>query len=96
MERSLVIKDNRMSSVDLGEGSRSKSQLTNAEHHAMVKDHRLLASKISELPHHYFKVEHSVPGPKPPTVVPSELPDRQLRKHYSSTNPVRKSFQSEA
>ena len=38
---------------------RSRSNLTNAEHHAMSKNHILLANKIGELPHHYFTVEHA-------------------------------------
>ena len=33
--------------------------MTNADHHAMSKNHLLLASKIGELPHHYFTVEHA-------------------------------------
>ena len=38
---------------------RSRSNLTNADHYAMSKNHLLLASKIGELPHHYFTVEHA-------------------------------------
>ena len=38
--------------------ARSKSGLTNAEHHAMQRDHSFIADKISELPHHYFSIAH--------------------------------------
>ena len=37
--------------------NRSRTSLTNAEHHAMKKDHSLLANQISEMPHHYFNIE---------------------------------------
>lgn len=43
---------------------RSKSNLTNAEHYAMTKNHMLLVSKVAEAPHHFFQVEHA-PIPKP-------------------------------
>lgn len=39
----------------------------------MSKDHVLLASKIAEQPHHYFKVERPTPRAKNPVVVPSEI-----------------------
>lgn len=39
---------------------RSRSHLTNAEHHAMKANHVLLANKISELPHHYFKLVEKI------------------------------------
>lgn len=36
----------------------------------MSKNHMLLADKISENPHHYFKVEHNTPAALNPVVVP--------------------------
>ena len=35
-----------------------KSNLTNATHYAMKKNHDLLRSQIVEQPHHYFPVNH--------------------------------------
>ena len=43
--------------------------MTNAEHYAMKKDFVLLASKISEMPHHYFNVENTTPKAKIPLLV---------------------------
>ena len=56
--------------------NRSRKDLTNAEHHAMKRDHSLLASKISELPHHYFNVEKTTPRAKNPVIVKTQLSQR--------------------
>ena len=58
MSRSSILSDSK-EELTGSEKHRSRRNLTNAEHHTMQKNHVFLAAKMSELPHHYFKMEHN-------------------------------------
>ena len=70
---------------------KAKSHLTNADAYAMKKNHKLLAAKIGESPHHFFQIEHTTPECKRPGYVKPELTERiglgqivDPRKSYAS------------
>ena len=75
LSQSRVLKGGENNSVPAN--NRSRTSLTNPEHKVMQVNHRFLASKISELPHHYFRVENTTPDAKRPSYVSTQLPTKQ-------------------
>lgn len=63
--------------------NRSRTNLTNAEHHVMKVNYSFLANKISEMPHHYFTVEHTTPRAKIPSYVKTQLSQRGSKHQVS-------------
>ena len=62
----------------------------------MKKNHVLLASKISEMPHHFFRVEKTTPAAKSPVVLSTELSERKSRfKKNPPATGARNSFDAE-
>ena len=62
----------------------------------MKKNNVLLASKISEMPHHFFRVEKTTPAAKSPVILSTELSERKSRfKKSPPATQARNSFNTD-